>query len=147
MAVKLEDIQKSIDAINKSLNSNQGKITADAKEYVKQFKSAEQAAKNLELTMRGIRQEQLEMSTGLNELRDRFADIGKELNNQDNPGHFQCALCDNPTNGILDIARTESSDKLFDINYVDNIRQFCDTRYTNNDRCMKIDEDSYTHRG
>jgi hypothetical protein len=83
MAVKLEDIQKSIDAINKSLNSNQGKITADAKEYVKQFKSAEQAAKNLELTMRGIRQEQLEMSTGLNELRDRFADIGKELNNQD----------------------------------------------------------------
>jgi hypothetical protein len=83
MAVKLEDIQKSIDAINKSLNSNQGKITADAKEYVKQFKSAEQAAKNLELTMRGIRQEQLEMSTGLNELRDRFADIGKELNKQD----------------------------------------------------------------
>jgi hypothetical protein len=83
MAVKLEDIQKAIDAINKSLKSNQGKITADAKEYVKQFKSAEQAAKNLELTMRGIRQEQLEMSTGLDELRDRFADIGKELNKQD----------------------------------------------------------------
>jgi hypothetical protein len=83
MAVKLEDIQKAIDAINKSLKSNQGKITADAKEYVKQFKSAEQAAKNLELTMKGIRQEQLEMSTGLDELRDRFADIGKELNKQD----------------------------------------------------------------
>jgi hypothetical protein len=83
MAVKLEDIQKAIDAINKSLKSNQGKITADAKEYVTQFKSAEQAAKNLELTMKGIRQEQLEMSTGLDELRDRFADIGKELNKQD----------------------------------------------------------------
>lgn len=83
MAVKLEDIQKAIDAINKSLKSNQGKITADAKEYVKQFKSAEQAAKNLELTMKGVRQEQLEMSTGLDELRDRFADIGKELNKQD----------------------------------------------------------------
>jgi hypothetical protein len=83
MAASLDNIQKLIDEINKTLKSSQGKITADAKEYVKQFKDVDAAAKSLELTMKGIRQTQLETNTGLNDLRERFNDIGKELNKQD----------------------------------------------------------------
>ena len=83
MAASLDNIQKLIDEINKTLKSSQGKITADAREYVKQFKDVDAAAKSLELTMRGIRQTQLETNTGLNDLRERFNDIGKELNKQD----------------------------------------------------------------
>ena len=83
MAASLDNIQKLIDDINKTLKSSQGKITADAKDYVKQFKDVDAAAKSLELTLKGIRQSQLEMNTGLDDLKDRFKDIGKELNKQD----------------------------------------------------------------
>jgi len=79
----LKEIQKAIDSINQKLGSAQGKITADAKEYVKQFKNVDQAAKSLELTMKGIRQVQLETSTGLSDLKERFLDIGRELNKQE----------------------------------------------------------------
>jgi len=81
--VTLEQIQAAIDQINKSITGNAGKIKSSAADFVKQFNSAEDAARSLETTMKGVRQEILESSTGLDDLKSRFNDIGKELNKQD----------------------------------------------------------------
>jgi hypothetical protein len=78
----LDDIQKAIDAINKTIQSGQGKITQTAKEYAAAYKNVEEAGASLEQRMKGIRQTQLEMNSELQDIKERFIDIGKELNGQ-----------------------------------------------------------------
>lgn len=82
MAKTLDDIQKAIDAINKTLQTGQGKINQSAKDYAAAYKSIEEAGASLEQRMKGIRQTQMEMNTELEDIKERFIDIGKELNGQ-----------------------------------------------------------------
>lgn len=84
----LNDIQKALDALNKQF-SNLGKNSPfsgkTAKDMVDAFGSAEQAARAIEVSMKGIRAEIVEAASGVSDLRDRFTEINNELKSFGDP--------------------------------------------------------------
>ena len=106
--LKLQQKLDSIEAKYASINSTSPFKGKEAAEFAKQFGSVDDALKSAEISMKGIRAEIQDSTSGLEGLKESFRDIGRELGNINSP----------LKNMKRDFNKlTGLADKLSDINY------------------------------